>query len=153
MRTCRSHTSRQAISWFKGCLVNVILHRNKQRFIYLLIMSITFMPLQSVWAVSTAAFSDAISAESLIDINHAKHGSHEVSQQGRTMDHHVVQVTDHCDKQQAKCNQCDNCSHCINLLNNRIVHVAQPLQCFSVSYLNRYYSIEQHPLFRPPIRF
>ncbi|WP_455197565.1 hypothetical protein [Kaarinaea lacus] len=152
MRTYRSHTTHQAVPWFNGCIVNVILHRNKQRFIYLLIMSIALMPLQGVWAASTAAFSDAVSAESLRDINHANHGSHEISQQAQTMDSHIAKVTDHCDKQQAKCDQCDNCSHCINLLNNHIVQGAQPLQCFSVSYLIHYHSIEQHPLFRPPIR-
>ena len=110
------------------------------------------MPLQGVWAVSTATFSDAVSAESLGNINHAKHGSHEISQHGQSMDNHVAKDTDHCDKQQAKCDQCSNCSHCINLLNNPIVQGAQLLHGFSVSYLIHYHSIEQHPLFRPPIR-
>lgn len=134
---------------------------NKHTIILLLMMSIVTMQLQSVWAASSAALNDAVanlesemSQTEIIrtEIIQTKYASHPISSHDHDMGNPVATTTDHCDKPQAQCDQCDNCSHCINLLINRIAHGAHPLQCFSMSYLNHYHSIEQRSLFRPPIR-
>jgi hypothetical protein len=144
----------------KDVSAKAMLRSNKHTIIYLLIMSIVMMPLQSVWAASSAALNDVFSnfqpdnqAEIIqTEMIQTKYASHPKSHHDHNMGNPVATTIDHCDKQQAQCDQCDNCSHCINLLNNPIVHGAQPLQCFSVGYLNHYHSIEQRSLFRPPIR-
>ncbi len=111
------------------------------------------MPLQGAWAASTTAFNNAeADGTQKKELSLLDHGSHQMAHRGHDMNKTVAKTMDHCDNQQAKCDQCDNCSHCINLLDSRVAQSRPSLQSISVNYFNHYHSIDQHSLFRPPIR-
>ena len=145
----------------------------KKFLVYVLILSVIFIPAQSLAAIAMGdgvghSFSkNAVSKHAVSKHAMPGHNFHNATQQlvGNnvsnnvsnnkvpTSEHHAVKIKDsnHCQKTKSLCNQCGNCSHCINLIDCSVWSITKPENHIVTTLPEIIQSRDSHLLFRPPI--
>ena len=133
-----------------------MVHGTKKFIIYVLLLSITSMPIATAFATIPsfiAPIEFTTNSNEIAESSSHNLGEHDTTQlSSHDLNKHTAMAPDHCDASNANCKQCNNCSHCINLTDNVYQKSLLSIDQYVYSnYSDQFRSVDQNLLLRPPI--